>query len=890
MTACQSPLGSSSSSFLSSSTPAPKPTSEPAECDGGSELKVLRVMKRAMQKIKPGEVVAYLISSLDPQPRPVVADLRVEAPLMDPQWLCDALMAKVQEVVAPGQPLLSLKLCQHPVQIDGGLCAECGAKVTRAMIEANTKAQAQATPVRQRSASLPRQVSNADVALFTLLEGGGSRLIFTPEGVANEAQRLTKMRLERERLCLVLDLDQTLIETTADERAQVALFHQKKKLPIANNVHVLEVSDQSPGGSFVMRYYVKLRPGLRKFLEDCREIFDLYVYTNGHRNYADQLKELIDPTGKLFDSRILTFSETKESFKALEKLMPWTHHSHVMVVDDRAIDIWGTCKNLVKIPAFHYWRAHDHSIKTFPTGQYFPSRSLKKPPPIPQVDTPDDFHCPCACPCSQCRNHNANNVEKSSVSSVSSVSSSSSASSSSSSSSHVVNFTSLFNVSTIADHILSHLDPAEVILLSTLSRFLWHRLRAAWERICKLFRYERSPSMSRHVMPTAWQPFQTFAANLLRGWSSPARSKATPGQASPAKGDPRPAPAGLLGSSCLGSCSCVDCCGQRTSAKDQCWFLYFIYLTKCRAFPHKSPYSYACPVERIVQTGSLQDRGLHAVYQLLKKVHNAFFENSRKRISRADAPEADTRFILRAERAKVLANTALVFGGIFPQGTDVHKSLLGQLAQFFGAEILAELKEGVTHVVCLTNKTQKAAASAGLKNPPFVVSAHWLLDSLQLYQRRDEVNYAAPDSGLAPDEFHKRYTHLIHELHKNCVEGWELECDTSEAKGDSPNKRQRTSSTPESGSNSDIGSDSEPDADLEASLLKSFVRGSPQSVSSDSGSSDSSSENTDEVDDDDDGDGEGDKPQWNDSDEEDEASQVSEDGGSFELEEYSSSD
>ena len=51
-------------------------------------------------------------------------------------------------------------------------------------------------------------------------------------------------------------------------------------------------------------YFVKLRPGVNKFLTSAAEKFNIVLYTMGFKAYAKKVRELMDPTGHLIKAII----------------------------------------------------------------------------------------------------------------------------------------------------------------------------------------------------------------------------------------------------------------------------------------------------------------------------------------------------------------------------------------------------------------------------------------------------------------------------------------------------------------------------------------------------------------------------------------------------------
>ena len=78
---------------------------------------------------------------------------------------------------------------------------------------------------------------------------------------------------------LVLDLDETLIHSTS-------VRTDPKDEEILVRV-----------GNSLEKYYVKLRPFLKEFLERLSKIFELVIFTASIKEYADKVIDYIDPDG-----------------------------------------------------------------------------------------------------------------------------------------------------------------------------------------------------------------------------------------------------------------------------------------------------------------------------------------------------------------------------------------------------------------------------------------------------------------------------------------------------------------------------------------------------------------------------------------------------------------
>lgn len=106
--------------------------------------------------------------------------------------------------------------------------------------------------------------------------------------------------LQRRQLCLVLDLDHTLVNSTRFSEVGPDMelrLRGLQNMPNAAERYLYELPH--------IQMWTKLRPGVQDFLARAAECFELWIHTNGSRSYAMAVVELLDPTGKLFGPRII---------------------------------------------------------------------------------------------------------------------------------------------------------------------------------------------------------------------------------------------------------------------------------------------------------------------------------------------------------------------------------------------------------------------------------------------------------------------------------------------------------------------------------------------------------------------------------------------------------
>uniref|UniRef100_A0A8C4QL36 RNA polymerase II subunit A C-terminal domain phosphatase n=1 Tax=Eptatretus burgeri TaxID=7764 RepID=A0A8C4QL36_EPTBU len=158
----------------------------------------------------------------------------------------------------------------------------------------------------------------------------------------------------RNKLVLMVDLDQTLIHTTEMTSANVGgqgifHFHLGRGQPMLRT---------------------KVRPHCQTFLENISRLYELHVVTFGSRLYAHTIAGFLDPEKKFFSHRILSRDECINPFTKtgnLKNLFP-CGDSMVCIIDDRE-DVWRGATNLVTVKKYAYFQGtgdinapQDHSL------------------------------------------------------------------------------------------------------------------------------------------------------------------------------------------------------------------------------------------------------------------------------------------------------------------------------------------------------------------------------------------------------------------------------------------------------------------------------------------------------------------------------------------------
>jgi len=222
--------------------------------------------------------------------------------------------------------------CKHAVQY-GGMCADCGRDMTT--VEYNTTI---------------RDTSRATVNTVH----GHTNLLVSQEEASRSDEEAKRRLLSSRKLSLVVDLDQTIIHATVDPT--VAEWQNDPSNPnhgAVKDVQKFQLLDDSPGARGCW-YYIKLRPGLKEFLDTISKCYELHIYTMGTRAYAQHIARIVDPDRKIFADRILSRDESGSmTVKSLKRLFP-VDTKMVVIIDDRG-DVWQWSQNLVKVTPYDFF-------------------------------------------------------------------------------------------------------------------------------------------------------------------------------------------------------------------------------------------------------------------------------------------------------------------------------------------------------------------------------------------------------------------------------------------------------------------------------------------------------------------------------------------------------
>jgi RNA polymerase II subunit A-like phosphatase len=225
--------------------------------------------------------------------------------------------------------------CPHSVQFQG-LCGMCGKDMTETSWSSATNDTGRAT--------------------INMIHDQTALKVSQDEASKAE-EELQRRLLKQRKLSLVVDLDQTIIHACIEPT--VGEWQADKNSPnyeAVKDVRSFQLHDDGQRGvASGCNYYIKMRPGLREFLEKVAEMYELHVYTMGTRAYALNIAKIVDPEKRLFGDRIISRDENGSMVrKSLQRLFP-VDQRMVLIIDDRS-DVWPQNRsNLIKVHPYDFF-------------------------------------------------------------------------------------------------------------------------------------------------------------------------------------------------------------------------------------------------------------------------------------------------------------------------------------------------------------------------------------------------------------------------------------------------------------------------------------------------------------------------------------------------------
>ena len=98
-----------------------------------------------------------------------------------------------------------------------------------------------------------------------------------------------------------------------------------------------------------------------------------------------------------------------------------------------------------------------------------------------------------------------------------------------------------------------------------------------------------------------------------------------------------------------------------------------------------------------IEDDAHEDRVLEEIERVLTNIHDKYYE--KHDLKDGDQALLDVKEVIKEERHKVLDGCVIVFSGIVPTGEKLERTDIYRLCVQFGATIVPEVVEEVTHVV-----------------------------------------------------------------------------------------------------------------------------------------------------------------------------------------------
>lgn len=160
------------------------------------------------------------------------------------------------------------------------------------------------------------------------------------------------------KLCLVLDLDHTLLNsakfTEVDPQHDEILRKKEEQDREKPRRHLFRFPH--------MGMWTKLRPGIWNFLEKASKLYELHLYTMGNKLYATEMAKVLDPKGNLFAGRVISRGDNGDLLDGDERVPKSKDldgvlgmESAVVIIDD-SVRVWPHNKlNLIVVERYTYF-------------------------------------------------------------------------------------------------------------------------------------------------------------------------------------------------------------------------------------------------------------------------------------------------------------------------------------------------------------------------------------------------------------------------------------------------------------------------------------------------------------------------------------------------------
>lgn len=222
-----------------------------------------------------------------------------------------------------------IQKCRHEI-VFRSLCSSCGASVPKA----------------QTYLSI-----HTDIA-------------FSEEITKKEEENIVKRYIDKEKLILLLDIDNTILhasnfDLTREEYESLKAIYSWQmtiiSIPIIGNPKLHQ------------RIFIKFRPMLKELFEAIKDKYEIYIYTQGTKDYAEEIIKYLNEVleyNYLSNQRLVARTGLTWENKSIKKIFPTTEDM-VVILDDR-MDVWSqNPQNLINlVPYYFFYDERSYKIKS----------------------------------------------------------------------------------------------------------------------------------------------------------------------------------------------------------------------------------------------------------------------------------------------------------------------------------------------------------------------------------------------------------------------------------------------------------------------------------------------------------------------------------------------
>jgi FCP1-like phosphatase family protein len=189
-----------------------------------------------------------------------------------------------------------------------------------------------------------------------------NEISFNEKKIQIEEQNLVNKYQENKKLILLLDIDNTILHACNFELTSEEFETLKKCYDWQITTILLPIPGHLKSHPIKQKIFIKFRPYLKEFLEGIKDLYDIYIYTQGTVEYAEAIIDYINYTLEYnyFSKQKLVgrIGMTCEN-KTIKKIFPTTEEM-VVILDDRQ-DVWQeNSDNLINLVAYYFFLDEKH--------------------------------------------------------------------------------------------------------------------------------------------------------------------------------------------------------------------------------------------------------------------------------------------------------------------------------------------------------------------------------------------------------------------------------------------------------------------------------------------------------------------------------------------------